>query len=190
MLPRKWFYTLMYWRKPRWDTGVSPPELMDFIASHPPGRGLDLGCGTGTNAITLAQHGWTMTGIDFVRKAIATARRKARQAGLAIDFRLGDVTKLDDLRAPFDLILDIGCYHSLLPAQRQAYGHNLSRLLRPGGIFLLYGFLKNPELPSANGVSDEDFAMFSQSLKFLTRSDGLDGSRSSTWWTFEKPADE
>ena len=31
-----------------WDTGVSPPELLDFLDRHPPGRALDLGCGTGT----------------------------------------------------------------------------------------------------------------------------------------------
>jgi methylase of polypeptide subunit release factors len=72
---RKLFFNLAYLQKPVWDTGISPPELLDFIANHNPGRALDLGCGTGTNSITLAKHGWEVTGVDFVKRAINLARR-------------------------------------------------------------------------------------------------------------------
>ena len=44
------------------------------------GRALDLGCGTGTNSIYLAQHGWETTGVDFVPRAIGIAKRKAEAA--------------------------------------------------------------------------------------------------------------
>ena len=84
---------------------------MELIKNNPPGRALDLGCGTGTNVITLAKHGWKATGIDFVPRAIKKAKTKAREENLQIDFRVGDVTHLDDFTEPFDLILDIGCYH-------------------------------------------------------------------------------
>jgi 2-polyprenyl-3-methyl-5-hydroxy-6-metoxy-1,4-benzoquinol methylase len=89
----KVIFNLWYFKKPPWDTGVSPPELIGFIATHPPGRALDLGCGTGTNVITLAQHGWQVTGVDFARKAIVMGKRKVRQAGVNADLRVGDVTK-------------------------------------------------------------------------------------------------
>ncbi len=51
---RRALYEWMYWRgKPRWDTGITPPEVVQLVeAEHfPPGRALDIGCGTGTNVV-------------------------------------------------------------------------------------------------------------------------------------------
>src|SRR5512143_4337340 len=85
-------------KKTPWDTGITPPEIVAAIESGkiPIGRALDLGCGTGTNAITLAQHGFTVTAIDVSRRAISLAKRKTRSAQLADRVRLerGDVTLL------------------------------------------------------------------------------------------------
>jgi len=64
-LLRRINFNLWYFRRPPWDRGISPPELFDFISKHPAGRAIDLGCGTATNVITLAQNGWQVTGIDF-----------------------------------------------------------------------------------------------------------------------------
>lgn len=86
-----------------WDTNITPPEVMEFLATATPGRALDLGCGTGTNAVTLARHGWQATGVDFSPKAIREARRKAQQAGLKIDFYCADVADLGMLSGPFDI---------------------------------------------------------------------------------------
>ena len=79
------FWDVMYlFKKTPWDTGITPPEIVAVIESGkvPIGRALDLGCGTGTNAMYLAQHGFTVTAIDVSRRAIALAKRKSRSAQL------------------------------------------------------------------------------------------------------------
>jgi SAM-dependent methyltransferase len=178
----QWKY---FWNTP-WDTGISPPELMQFIADHPPGRALDLGCGTGTNAITFASHGWQVTGIDFAWRAIKIARRKARQKGVDVDLRVGDILKLDDRSGPFDLVLDIGCYHSLPEPEMETYAENLERLLAPRGKFLMYGFFREPG-GTGPGMLETSLSRISARLKLLNRTDGTErGLRSSVWMTFEK----
>ena len=139
---RQWFYDGMYrFFRPRWDTGITPPEVVSLLESgRVQGSALDLGCGTGTNSIYLARHGFSVTGVDFSPKAIELGRQKARQAGVTIDFHRGDVTRLDFLREPFELVLDIGCFHSLNQAGRDRYTANLVRLTHPGSIFMLYAF--------------------------------------------------
>jgi cyclopropane fatty-acyl-phospholipid synthase-like methyltransferase len=183
---KKLFFTIWYWRTPPWDTNQTPPELFDFITSHDPGRALDLGCGTGTNVITLAKHDWRVTGIDFIPRAIRSARRKTALAHVEADLRIGDVTKLDDIQGPFDLILDIGCYHSLSPLGMQAYRQNIRRLLSPGGSFLLYLFFKT-EAGSGTGATETDLLPFSEFLSITERQDGTDReTRKSSWLFYEK----
>jgi SAM-dependent methyltransferase len=181
-------YAFMYFRRPPWDTGISPPELMEHIANHPPGRALDLGCGTGTNALTLAQHGWQVTGVDFIPSAIQQARRKALQAGIVVDFRLDDVTRLSGINGPFDLALDMGCYHSLAPAGRPAYLRNLERLLAPGGTFLLYTFLRAGDMPGDRGLTEAEIAAIASRLELVKRVNSTERGRfPSAWLTWRKP---
>jgi cyclopropane fatty-acyl-phospholipid synthase-like methyltransferase len=185
-LRKRLLFNLMYFRKPPWDTGISPPELLEFIATHSPGRALDLGCGTGTNAITLAKNGWQVTGVDFAVRAIRQARQKARRAGVQVDFHIGDVTQLDGIPTPFDLILDIGCLHNLRASQKKAYIDNLDRFLAPGGTFLLYAFLR-PSGDSQRGIDAGDIESLCSRLSLVHRKDGSERGRlPSTWLTFQK----
>jgi SAM-dependent methyltransferase len=186
-LQRKLAFTWMYLRRPRWDTGVTPPELVSFVQSRPPGRALDLGCGTGTNTIYLAQNGWEATGVDFIGKAIRQARKKAKQARVSVDFRREDVTRLNGVRAPFDLALDIGCFYSLPSEGKRRYVDRLLELLAPGGVFLLYGFLQKPGSEGA-GISPDDLEYLGKSLEALHVQTGTDHERVSAWYTFRKPA--
>ncbi|MFN4294430.1 MAG: class I SAM-dependent methyltransferase [Thermoflexales bacterium] len=186
---KRWFaFNRWYLRRgrPPWDTGISPPELLAFIAAHPPGRALDLGCGTGTNVITLAQRGWRVTGVDFAVRAILEARRKARDAGVQADLRLGDVTRLSALAGPFDLILDIGCFHGLPADGRSAYARHVKRLLAPHGTFLLYVMFKADGQSQRSGISATDLAVFTPELALASRADGVDAARSrpSAWLTY------
>jgi SAM-dependent methyltransferase len=180
-------YNLWYYQKPPWDSGISPPELLEFIQRQRPGRALDLGCGSGTNAITLAKNGWQATGVDFAWRAIQMAKRKAKKAGVRADFRVGDVSRLPGITGAFDLILDIGCFHSLSAENRQEYRRNLERLLAPGGTFMLYGFVKNPAMPRP-GIVEEDIQDFSTLLELISRQEGSDTARGgkSVWLSWRK----
>lgn len=159
---------------------------MDFIATHSPGKALDLGCGTGTNVITLAQNGWQVTGIDFARRAIAIARRKTQQAGVLSDLRVEDVSKLRGISGPFDLILDLGCFHTLSSATRQNYVPNLVRLLSPGGTYLMYAFFKEVG-DNGPGILSTDLDLLSRHLVLVQRQDGTErGWRPSAWFTYRR----
>ena len=131
-----------YWRgQTPWDTNVTPPEVLAFIETNPPGKAIDLGCGTGTNAITLARNRWGVVGVDFAGKAIRKARRKTAASGMKIDFHIADVTDLGMLTKPFDYALDIGCLFTLKPQNRIKYAKTLARLLRPAGWYMLYAWM-------------------------------------------------
>ena len=82
------FYRLAYRSgRPRWDTTQSRPELVELTHSRPAGRALDLGCGTGTDCIYLADQGWEALGVDFAPKAIAIARSRAAASGSSASSR-------------------------------------------------------------------------------------------------------
>ena len=138
-------YNLAYrMGKPHWESGAVPSEVVTLAESNSSHTALDLGCGAGTNAIYLAQRGLAVVGVDFTPQAIATARDKARRADVTVDFRIGDVTRLDFLREPFDLVLDIGCFHGLDASGRARYAEHLARLTHSDSMFLLWG-LDHPE---------------------------------------------
>lgn len=129
-----------------WD-GAVPEELADLVTgpgSLAPGRALDLGSGSGTKAIFIASHGWDVTAVESVPRAVATARRRAAAAGADIDFRQADVTRLGELELEpgYNLVFDFGCYHGLSSAQRDAYARGVSSLVAGGATLLLMGFAK------------------------------------------------
>lgn len=127
-----------------WDSGVPPPELVTFVENNPAGKSLDLGCGTGTNTIYLAQKGWDATGIDFVPRAIGTAKKKAAAAGVSPRLMVGDVTRLSELGigAGFNLLLDLGCFHSIPDAGRDDYVQGVNAVARSGAAMLLFAFTR------------------------------------------------
>ena len=186
-LLRRAYFALFYLSRPPWDTGISPPELLEYMRTHSPGRAIDLGCGTGTNALTLAKAGWQVTGVDFIPKAIRAARRKAARAGLQVDLRQADVADLQGIEGPFDLALDMGCFHSL-GTRKTAYLSELNRILAPGGHWLLYSFLDPQTVGDSNGIGEDELDSMSTALNLLWRQDGFErGVRPSAWFLFQKP---
>ena len=187
---RRLYFNVLYYRKPRWDTGISPPELLEFIERHPTGRALDMGCGTGTNVITLAQNGWQVTGVDFVRRAIREADRKAQQAGVTVELHIDDVTKLENVHGVFDLVLDIGCFHSIGSIDQQTYLQNLIRLTIPASYYLMYGFFRDSN-GGGPGMLESDLEKFESGFDLQRREDGTErGERPSVWLTYRRKSIE
>ena len=185
---RRLLFQYWYFSQPPWDTGISPPELNEFIDTHQPGRAIDLGCGTGTNVITLAQAGWQVTGVDFAPRAIKLARRKLRQVGVSAEVQVNDATTLRGISGPFDLAFDLGCLHGIPKEGHAKYLAQLERILAPGGFWLLYSFLRPSTDPSGSGLDEADLSRLSTRLTLLSRRDGHDTGRgrASTWMLFQK----
>ena len=180
-------FNFWYFRKPPWDSGISPPELIEFIQSHPAGKAIDLGCGTGTNIITLAKAGWQVTGVDFASRAIRTARQKLQKQNVQASLHVGDVTKIDHIKTQFDLALDIGCFHSLSQNNMRDYLNQLDRILAPNGFWLMYGFFHPKTNPTAPGLAEADIDLISTRFFLRSRQDGFDKrERASAWFLFQK----
>jgi SAM-dependent methyltransferase len=135
-------YEMMY-RHTRvpWDNGPRK-ELVTLVESGQlqPGRAIDLGSGTASNCIFLAQHGFEVTGVDYAAAAVEMGRARAEEAGVEVDFLQDDLTDLGQVSGTFDLLVDYGTLDDLRPRDRDRYLENVLPLTRPGSRYLLYGF--------------------------------------------------
>jgi SAM-dependent methyltransferase len=193
MSRRLYFWYRYMLGKAPWDTGVTPPEIVALVEEErlTPGRAIDLGCGTGTNAVYLALHGWEVVGIDYVPRPIRAAERKAARAGVAARtrFLVGDAARLPmmELGGRFDLAVDIGCGHSIPPEARSAYADGLAQVMKPGGVFMLYMFRPTPDRPT--GLEPEAVAdLFAPAFRLAWADMGEDRSArsASAWYRFER----
>ncbi len=187
-LLHQFLFSWRYLGTPPWDTHISPPELMEYIQNHPAGNALDLGCGTGTNCLTLARNGWTVTGVDLAGLAIYKARRKFAAENLRGRFIVSNVIRVSLLTEHFDLILDIGCYHNLPPDERSAYHENIHKWLKEDGSLLLYGHVSNRKGSENVFLTEENINQLSHRLFLEDRKDCTDAwQRQTVWLCFRKP---
>lgn len=140
-----------------WDQDQTPQELVELVEGEhalPPGRALDLGCGTGADAVYFAEHGWTVTGVDIVPRALRSARQRAHAAGVDVTWVHGDVAALHtlDLAGPFDLICDLGCFHGLRDTDRARYADGVTRVSARGATLLLFVFTPGRRGPAPRGI--------------------------------------
>jgi SAM-dependent methyltransferase len=128
-----------------WDSGTPEPMLIELVESRAiePGRTLDVGCGTGTNAIYLAQHGFDVVGVDVSRIAVETARAKANGT---CRFETLDFLTEAPPGGPFQFVFDRGCFHIFdEDHERARFAENVAAALVTGGIWLsLIGSTEGP----------------------------------------------
>ena len=143
---------------PPWDTGRPSAELQRLLLSQrvTPGRAIELGCGTGTNAIWLAQQGFDMTAVDISPRAIDQATAQAASAAVNVRFLTADVCDLPDLGAPFDFFFDRGCYHAVRRGSAEGFLTTLERITAAGSLgIVLAGNAKEERKPGPPAVSEE-----------------------------------
>lgn len=123
----------------QWDTPWSSPELAGYLAAldELPCDVLDLGCGTGGDAIYFASNGISTTGLDVSPTALDLARQRADSAGVTVSWIEGDVLDLPFPDASFDLLTDRGCLHHIAVGDQPRYAAEAARVLRPGGRLLI-----------------------------------------------------
>lgn len=120
-----------------WDSGRPSTELVSALnAGKLKGKtALEIGCGTGINAIELARRGFQVTAVDLVEQAVVVARNRNQEAAAHVDFRVADVLK-DDLGGPYDVLFDRGVYHVLRLIDLKGFQNVLKRVTRPGTLWL------------------------------------------------------
>jgi SAM-dependent methyltransferase len=155
-------YKLMYrvgvapweWR----DVAETWEPILDGQNALEPGRALDVGCGTGRDAVYLTKHGWRVTGIDFAEEALAKARQRAADEGVQVEWVQGDVGRLGQLglEPGYTLLYDFGCIQGLPDSARQGAANGLTRLAAPGASLLIFAFKANRHVLLPRGMDQED----------------------------------
>jgi cyclopropane fatty-acyl-phospholipid synthase-like methyltransferase len=133
------YFAQAYRGQPAWDVGHAQPALVE-IAPRVAGSVLDVGCGTGDNAIFFAQRGHMVYGIDVVDEALARAKAKAADQGADVCFVRLDALTLNELPMLFDNVVDCGLFHVFSDEDRPRYVQALAGVLRPGGCLWLLCF--------------------------------------------------
>ncbi|MFP4476047.1 MAG: class I SAM-dependent methyltransferase [Desulfatibacillaceae bacterium] len=123
-----------------WDLGRPDNNLIANVREVPvpPCAALDIGCGTGSDSVWMAEQGFAVTGIDISRTAVRMAEERAREHGVDAVFAVADA--LDPATppgAPYSFAYDRGCLHSYdFPEDRTRLAENLARWLEPGAPWL------------------------------------------------------
>ena len=122
-----------------WETKHPSTELQRVIGQEKvqPCRAIELGCGTGINAVWLAQQGFEVTAVDISPRAIEKARGRAAAAGVKIRFVVADVLDLKEVSDTYAFFFDRGCYHVVREFDVQAYLRTLRQITVPGSLGLV-----------------------------------------------------
>ncbi len=178
-------FEALYRRKaPVWDIGRPQEAVVDLARSGQiQGRVLDIGCGTGENAIFLADLGHDVLGLDIAPTAIAQARRKATERSVAASFAVADARDLFDLGQAFDTVIDSGVFHVFADEDRARFVSSLATLLSSGGRCFVLAF--SDDEPGTWGPRRVSAAELRESFADGWRLDALEPAE---YVTFRGPA--
>jgi cyclopropane fatty-acyl-phospholipid synthase-like methyltransferase len=127
-----------------WTDTRIPNELKELVEQKKPITSLEFGCGFGKFSTYLAEQGIRATGVDFSPVAIEKANKKIAQTTQKPILIVGDVTNLAMLKEPFDVAIDVGCFHCLNETQEKKYVNEAYRLLKQGSTLLIWALDSSP----------------------------------------------
>lgn len=146
-----------------------------------PAEVLDLGCGTGSLTLLMAQRGHRLTGVDLSPRMIELATRKLSSSGFEVPFMVGDASD-PPAAGPFDVVL-VRHLMWTLPAPEEALARWL-RLLRPDGrLVLVEGRWQtsagpyapgSPKLPWLGGITAARLVEALEPLAEVVHTESLD----------------
>ena len=126
---------------PPWDIGRPQPEFVRVAQEGGiSGAVLDIGCGTGENAIFFAGIVPEVWGIDSAPLAIQKARKKALERNVSVKFDVGDALQLEGLKRKFDTITDCGLFHIFSDQERRLFVNSLRAGLSDAGTYFMLCF--------------------------------------------------
>jgi len=135
------FFSSAYLGTPPWDIGRPQGEFVRLADSGKiRGKVIDLGCGTGENAMMFASKGLSVLGVDSAPLAIAKAKVKANERGSTAEFMEADALDLPSLKRVFDTATDCGLFHTFSDRERWKFAASLGEALKPGGRYFLLCF--------------------------------------------------
>ena len=132
-----------YVETPPWDIGRPQPTVRSLFEERSFGESaIDVGCGTGENALFLATQGYSVLGIDSAPRAIEQARTKARNRNIEnrVRFAIRNALTLDELSKKFDIALDCGLFHVFDDENRRKYVEALGHVVAPDGYAIVLCF--------------------------------------------------
>lgn len=158
MIPYGLLYRLGFAPWERRNVGESWRPLLDGPHAPAPGRALDVGCGSGRDAIYLAKRGWQVTAIDSAETAVDSAKQRAVQEGVDVQWVAADVAGLArlGLQPGYDLLYDFGCIHGLTDAQRQGAAAGITQLAAPEATLLITAFKPGRRIALPRGMNQDD----------------------------------
>jgi cyclopropane fatty-acyl-phospholipid synthase-like methyltransferase len=146
---------------PPWDIGAPQPELQRLLdEGELRGDVLDVGCGTGENALLVASRGLRVLGVDRAASAIALAKAKAAERGVPAVFAVHDALDLGALRYRFTTAIDSGLFHVFDDERRKRYVYSVAAALGSGGTLHLLCFSDaEPPGPGPRRVAEWELRM-------------------------------
>jgi SAM-dependent methyltransferase len=169
--PRTDFESAYLAGSPPWDIGRPQPEIVKLAdEGEVKGTVLDVGCGTGENALYLASLGKRVVGVDGSRAAIARAREKAAERGLPVAFHVADALQLRRLHLRVETVVDCGLFHVFSDEERRPYAESLIEVLSPGGTLHVLCFSdEEPPGPGPRRVAEDDLRATFRSIFAMVR---------------------
>ena len=122
-----------------WDIGRPDHNLIQILDAYeiPRGKALEIGCGTGDNALFLAEKGFEVVGTEIVEQAMEAACKKAKKREKECRFVLMDILEREIPGRPFVFAFDRGCFHSFDSEEnRKRFARSVKEHLGPGGYWL------------------------------------------------------